>query len=246
MLNPIDASDPTSSLDLRDAILEQSLSAARQQQRKSRCVRNPCIGLHARDFVLFPFDQSDARLQRRFLSNPATKRVLAKQSEHHIVQCKHWRATKVPVTVVRELYGVMAAQGAAGGFVVTAGEFTREARDFASGRNVELINGAVLAAMLREASAPLRSTPPVDVPPSRIGEPDPGSYATPHCRKCSQPMVKRVAGRGRTPEPRSGDAAAFPRVVGSGLWLSHHHPLAELRVTWKVKRNFTKFLAALG
>src|SRR6266540_7230090 len=47
--------------------------------------------------------------------------VLAKQSERHLVQCKRWRATKVPVTVVRELYGVMAAQGAAGGFVVTAG-----------------------------------------------------------------------------------------------------------------------------
>lgn len=33
--------------------------------------------------------------------------------------------------VVRELNGVIAAQGAHGGFVVTSGQFTREAREFA-------------------------------------------------------------------------------------------------------------------
>ncbi len=52
---------------------------------------------------------------------------LRRGGELHLVQCKHWRATKVGVAVVRELYGVMAARGAAGGFVVwemqqTAGE----------------------------------------------------------------------------------------------------------------------------
>lgn len=62
MLNPIDTRDPTSSLDFRDAILEQSLSAARQHQRKARCVRNPCVGLHPRDFVFFPLYQPDSSL----------------------------------------------------------------------------------------------------------------------------------------------------------------------------------------
>jgi restriction system protein len=85
--------------------------------------------------------------------------VLSKRGERHIVQCKHWRAMKVPVSVVSELYGVMAAQGATGGFVVTAGEFTREARAFASGRNIELIGGPALVAMLREVRAPDRLTP---------------------------------------------------------------------------------------
>lgn len=46
--------------------------------------------------------------------------------------------------MVRELYGVMAVSGAVGGFVVTSGVFTQEAKDFASGRNIELVDGAEL------------------------------------------------------------------------------------------------------
>jgi restriction system protein len=42
----------------------------------------------------------------------------------------------VGVDVVRELYGVMATKGAAGGFVVTSGRFTDDANGFATGRNV--------------------------------------------------------------------------------------------------------------
>jgi restriction system protein len=47
--------------------------------------------------------------------------ILTKAGERFFVQCKQWRAFKVGVDVVRELYGVMAARGAAGGMVVTSG-----------------------------------------------------------------------------------------------------------------------------
>lgn len=57
------------------------------------------------------------------------------------------------VQVVRELYGVMAAQGAAGGFVVTSGSFTAEAIAFASGRNVTLVDGPKLFGLIQEAKA---------------------------------------------------------------------------------------------
>jgi restriction system protein len=50
--------------------------------------------------------------------------------EKFLVQCKQWRALKVGVDVVRELYGVMAARGATGGFVVTSGRFTEAAVSF--------------------------------------------------------------------------------------------------------------------
>lgn len=36
------------------------------------------------------------------------------------------------------------AEGAAGGYVVTSGTFTKDARQFAAGRNVELIDGQAL------------------------------------------------------------------------------------------------------
>jgi restriction system protein len=77
--------------------------------------------------------------------------VLAKGSEKFFVQCKQWKAYKVGVTTVRELYGVMAAKGATGGFVVTSGRFTTDAKDFAQGRNIELVDGPRLFAMIQQA-----------------------------------------------------------------------------------------------
>lgn len=65
--------------------------------------------------------------------------VLTKGTEKFLVQCKQWKAFKVGVDVVRELYGVMAAKGAAGGFVVTSGSYTNDAKAFADGRNVKLV-----------------------------------------------------------------------------------------------------------
>ena len=79
--------------------------------------------------------------------------VLTRDGEKHLVQCKQWRAFKVGVDVVRELYGVMAAKGAAGGFVVTSGRFTDEAQDFARGRNVQLVDGPDAAPDDREGAA---------------------------------------------------------------------------------------------
>jgi restriction system protein len=69
---------------------------------------------------------------------------LMKNGERFLVQCKHWRKHQVGVTVVRELKGVMAAHGAQGGFVITGGQFTREAREYAESCKVRLIAGASL------------------------------------------------------------------------------------------------------
>ena len=66
---------------------------------------------------------------------------LRRGGELFLVQCKQWRAEKVSVQVVRELYGVMSARGAAGGFVVTSGVFTKDAWKFAKGTSVRLIDG---------------------------------------------------------------------------------------------------------
>ncbi|MES2355163.1 MAG: restriction endonuclease [Pseudomonadota bacterium] len=58
--------------------------------------------------------------------------ALTKGGELFLVQCKQWKAFKVGVGVVRELYGVMAAKGAAGGYVVTSGRFTEEVKNLLS------------------------------------------------------------------------------------------------------------------
>jgi restriction system protein len=69
---------------------------------------------------------------------------LMKNGERFLVQCKHWRKQQVGVTVVRELNGVIAALGANGGYVVTCGQFTREAQEFAQKTKIQLFDGNAL------------------------------------------------------------------------------------------------------
>lgn len=66
-------------------------------------------------------------------------------SDKYLVQCKQWKSQKVGVATVRELYGVMAAEGAIGGFVVASGAFTVDACAFAEGRAIKLVHTEVLA-----------------------------------------------------------------------------------------------------
>ncbi len=70
--------------------------------------------------------------------------IATKGMEKYLVQCKHWKANKVGVKVVRELLGVMVGVGATGGFVVTSGEFTQDAIDFAKANNILILDGKEL------------------------------------------------------------------------------------------------------
>jgi len=85
--------------------------------------------------------------------------ILTKAGETYLVQCKHWKAYKVGVNVVRELLGVMVTRSAAGGYLVTSGVFTDEARRFAEASNIVLIDGEKLAYLLSETRA-AQPTPP--------------------------------------------------------------------------------------
>lgn len=137
--------------------------------------------------------------------------ALTKGGETLLVQCKQWKAFKVGVSTVRELYGVMAAAGAAGGFVVTSGRFTPEAEAFASGRNIRLVDGEGLMQLLREGRAaagqgapapvavrvPHKARVSTSIEMDREGPPTvPLEAAEPNCPRCGEPMVRRVAKRG--------------------------------------------------
>lgn len=119
--------------------------------------------------------------------------VLSRQGERFLVQCKQWKAYKVGVSVVRELYGVMAARGAVGGYVVTSGQFTEEAKGFADGRNIVLMNGAALRALIRDVR-PAAEIALNDREP-RIAT-DQRPVMGPPCPDCGAPMARRTAKRG--------------------------------------------------
>lgn len=137
--------------------------------------------------------------------------VLKKGSETFLVQCKHWRAYKVSVNTVRELYGVMAAHGAAGGYVVTSGQFTDEAKEFASGRNVELIDGNALHAMIQEVKSVRGANVATHHPTlsGRVGQ------TAPVCPVCGSVMVKRIAKRGTATGSEFWGCPKYPACRGT-------------------------------
>jgi restriction system protein len=135
--------------------------------------------------------------------------VLRKGNEKFLVQCKQWKAVTVGVTVVRELFGVMAAQGAAGGFVVTSGKFTDEAKKFTEGRNLKLLDGQVLSAMIKSATANRTKQAPVGKLPVQE------ATATPSCPVCSKPMVQRQAKRGSSAGNLFWGCTGYPACKGT-------------------------------
>lgn len=65
-----------------------------------------------------------------------------------VVQCKRYRST-VGAEIVRDLYGTMIHNGAMHAFLVTTGSISRAAREWAAGKNIELIDGARLVELAR-------------------------------------------------------------------------------------------------
>jgi len=130
---------------------------------------------------------------------------LMKNGERFLVQCKHWRTEQVGVSVVRELNGVIAAQGAHGGFVVTGGQFTREAREFARNTKVELIDGDALEELIGGFPSSTRAP---------VSEVKVAKQLVPACPRCGTPMVQRVAKQGKHAGQSFWGCTQYPKCTG--------------------------------
>lgn len=161
--------------------------------------------------------------------------VLTRGGEKFLVQCKQWKAFKVGVDTVRELYGVMAARGATGGFVVTSGRFTNDAKLFSQGRNIQLVDGPRLLVMVRQAQqsgaepngifipapeavnihrpAPATERDAPD-PASMPGAAAPDTLVHPGCPKCGSGMVRRTARTGSNAGGAFWGCSTFPTCRG--------------------------------
>ena len=138
--------------------------------------------------------------------------ILHKGNEKHLVQCKQWRSMKDGVTVVREFFGVMAAEGAAGGFVVTSGAFTAEAKDFASGRNIRLVEGAELNRWIAASRSTKINLPTITCSPVN---PDKAKQEfAPGCPVCNSAMKKRTAKYGSNAGGEFWGCSRFPKCRG--------------------------------
>ena len=141
--------------------------------------------------------------------------MLRKGSEIFLVQCKQWKAYKVGVEVVRELYGVMAARGAAGGFVVTSGTFTPDAQKFAAGLNVKLIDGPKLFGLIQQAKQSLpRSATTAAAPALKVVPRTPGETPV-ACPSCGSAMMRRTAKKGSNAGAQFWGCSTYPACKGT-------------------------------
>ena len=76
--------------------------------------------------------------------------ILRSREERVLVQCKRWKTFKVGVREVRELFGILAADPADRAIFITSGTYTAEARAFAKGKPLQLIDGHALLDLVRE------------------------------------------------------------------------------------------------
>ena len=75
---------------------------------------------------------------------------LTKDGELSLVQCKHWKAKKVGIQVLREMYGVMIEHHASKMIIVTSGDFTSEAIAYAQDKRLWLVNGSELVHIIED------------------------------------------------------------------------------------------------
>ncbi|HRE12623.1 MAG TPA: restriction endonuclease [Usitatibacteraceae bacterium] len=130
--------------------------------------------------------------------------LFAKDAERAgiVVQCKAWRNVPVGVALVRELLGVMTAAGVKEGIVATVGTFTAEARAFAAGQEIHLIDGEDFLAKIAALE--------VDAQLDLLVFATEGDFTTPTCPSCGigHRMRLRTSGKDGT---RFWGCGNFPR-----------------------------------
>jgi len=76
---------------------------------------------------------------------------LRKGSQYVIVQCKRYIRGKVSRPEIQQIFGILQHKGANEAFVVTTGEFSRQAQEFAKNKPIQLINLEMLLQMAARA-----------------------------------------------------------------------------------------------
>lgn len=144
---------------------------------------------------------------------------LRKGTERLVVQCKQWRTRQVPVTRVRELWGIVASEQATGAVFVTSGGYTQEAITFARGKRLELVDGEKLLKLVGGVDVPQDTEVPVsrgdiEAAPSVQMQTSDSETATPACPSCGGPMVVRTARKGANAGSSFWGCPRYPSCKG--------------------------------
>lgn len=143
--------------------------------------------------------------------------ILRKDGCRTLVQCKQWKRQQVGVSVVREMYGLLAHHQAHAVKIACIGSYTKDAERFAEGKPIELIGGEQLLEMIRavQRQATAQATPqatrvePVSASTESTAS---ATIATPNCPRCGSSLVQRI--NRRTSENFLG-CSQFPKCRGT-------------------------------
>lgn len=131
---------------------------------------------------------------------------LTKDQQHTLVQCKHWKTTRVGVRTVRELYGVLLHEHASHAILICSGSFTKEAEAFALNKPLTLLDGSALLRLLGlDQEQVLPDTPPDER----------ATLPTPSCPLCKSPMRDRLSTHGRSPGQPFYGCSRYPLCKGT-------------------------------
>lgn len=131
--------------------------------------------------------------------------ILRKDGRTELVQCKQWRARQVNVSVVREMWGLVAHHRADGTKIVCTGKFTADAAAFAAGKKIDLITGEALLTLVKS----VQSSREAEAGPASVGAVQTAQLA---CPRCGGAMVERA--NRRTGEKFWG-CSTYPRCHGT-------------------------------
>jgi restriction system protein len=123
----------------------------------------------------------------------------------YLIQCKHYKTSKVGVKIVREMLGVLVKEGAKQGVIIATGAYTKDAIKFAEGQPIELIDGPNLIERIQAYKAKTPSTTTTQPPQAKevatpripqTAAPAPISPTSAICPNCGSALVERTAKRG--------------------------------------------------
>lgn len=139
--------------------------------------------------------------------------VLHKGGKKFFVQCKQWKVFTIGVKPIRELFGVVKANGADGGIFVTSGNFTKDAREFANTSGIELIDGVRLERMIAAVRAGRVVAQSSDTSDTLV--PSPSRPLAMACPRCGSSMILRTARVGANAGSQFWGCITYPKCKGT-------------------------------
>lgn len=147
--------------------------------------------------------------------------ILRKDGKKTLVQCKRWKTYFINVSLVRELFGVMAGEKADACIFVTSGTYTIDAVKFAQGKAIQLIDGEKLVQLVQRVR---KSNPKTTQVSGRDADPWASGdqlekerkieTMAPSCPACGSVMVRRVAKKGSNAGNEFWGCPKFPTCRG--------------------------------